>query len=501
MTRAQFLNDLYRRLGSLSREQAEQHLTYYAEMLADRMEEGMTEEEAVASMEDVGTIAQRILQDEGSSKPAAPPKYPSLSGVQPVRAASTAERPNRKLNWRKPAKYALWGLAVLLVAGMLINRFAGGGSENRAKLLEGDASVKEDFPIDRSSSHYGINIGPDGIEIGDGISIGPDGVEIGDGDHGLYVGPDGIEVNGETMDWHGWHNWDDWDDWDNWDSWEEWTDPDDYTFHGTDYDVPASGITDVKIEWTAGLVQIQASDQADSISFYEVSTGELTSKTQLVYKVEDETLHIRFAKPNVTIRDSKMLVAYIPDNWLDELEVETTSAGAAISHLSVESLEVDTTSGCVALSGVSAQSVEVTTTSGDVILDSVTTGTLDMDTTSGNIGGTAVTKELKADTTSGDVTVQAESCTKYRLDSVSGNLCAALMGAGPFDVELETVSGDMILTMPEQLGFSLAFETLSGSIDSGGFSLSGGGGKYVCGSGASQIEVDSVSGSLKLVQS
>ena len=37
MTRVQFLNDLYRRLGGLTQEQAEQHLTYYAEMLADRM--------------------------------------------------------------------------------------------------------------------------------------------------------------------------------------------------------------------------------------------------------------------------------------------------------------------------------------------------------------------------------------------------------------------------------------------------------------------------------
>ena len=34
----------------LTREQAEQHLTYYAEMLADRMEEGMSEEEAVAGI-------------------------------------------------------------------------------------------------------------------------------------------------------------------------------------------------------------------------------------------------------------------------------------------------------------------------------------------------------------------------------------------------------------------------------------------------------------------
>ena len=46
MTRREFLNELYRLLGKMSREEAEQYLTYYAEMLADRMEEGMTEEEA-----------------------------------------------------------------------------------------------------------------------------------------------------------------------------------------------------------------------------------------------------------------------------------------------------------------------------------------------------------------------------------------------------------------------------------------------------------------------
>ena len=63
MTRREFLNELYRRLGKMSREEAEQYLTYYAEMLADRMEEGMTEEEAVASMEDVETIAARIRQE------------------------------------------------------------------------------------------------------------------------------------------------------------------------------------------------------------------------------------------------------------------------------------------------------------------------------------------------------------------------------------------------------------------------------------------------------
>ena len=78
MTRAQFLNDLYHYLRPLGQEQAEQHLTYYAEMLADRMEEGMTEDEAVAGMEDVETIARRILEEEGLpfSSAGAPPEYP-----------------------------------------------------------------------------------------------------------------------------------------------------------------------------------------------------------------------------------------------------------------------------------------------------------------------------------------------------------------------------------------------------------------------------------------
>lgn len=61
MTRKEFLIELDRRLDSLPREDADQYLTYYAEMLADRMEDGMTEEEAVASMERLDTIVNRIL--------------------------------------------------------------------------------------------------------------------------------------------------------------------------------------------------------------------------------------------------------------------------------------------------------------------------------------------------------------------------------------------------------------------------------------------------------
>lgn len=61
MTRIEFLTELDRRLEVLPREEADRHLAYYAEILADRTEDGMTDEEAVASLESLDTIASRIL--------------------------------------------------------------------------------------------------------------------------------------------------------------------------------------------------------------------------------------------------------------------------------------------------------------------------------------------------------------------------------------------------------------------------------------------------------
>lgn len=513
MTRAQFLNDLYRRLGSLSREQAEQHLTYYAEMLADRMEEGMTEAEAVASMEDVETIAQRILQDEGTPNAPAPPKYPAAaSSIRTARPANTPNLPDKKWDWHKPAKYILWGLALLVAGGMLFNRFAGSGSRNGGGQVtdsgaavresirtdyDSGAAVAEDFGTSHDSSHHGISIGPDGIEVGDGLSVGPDGIQIGNGEHGLHVGPNGIEVNGERLDLEDWGDWSDWSDWEVWNG-------TDFSFYGTDYALPAKGIKDVKIEWVSGQVEIQPhmdGETQDYISFHEHSTGELTDRTSLVYEIDDETLYIHFVKPGVTkMRDAKKLVMYLPDNWLDELEVNTTSAGVSIWSLSMEELEVDTFSGGVALSEVYAKSIDISTTSGEVGLSGITADELEVDTTSGSVAGSVGVHELSVDTTSGSVAIDAVSGKSFHLDSVSGELLLTLDGSGPFDVEMDTTSGNMTLCLPGSLGFSLSFDTVSGSVDSGGFSLSGGGGKYACGSGGSQIDVDSVSGNLKFVK-
>ena len=63
MNRYDFLFELKQKLSQLPESETEKHLAYYEEMIDDRIEDGMTEEEAVSSLGDVSVIAERILQD------------------------------------------------------------------------------------------------------------------------------------------------------------------------------------------------------------------------------------------------------------------------------------------------------------------------------------------------------------------------------------------------------------------------------------------------------
>lgn len=63
MTRDEFLNRLGELLACLPADQVEETKQFYAEAIADRMEDGMSEEEAVAAMGAPGEVAEATLDD------------------------------------------------------------------------------------------------------------------------------------------------------------------------------------------------------------------------------------------------------------------------------------------------------------------------------------------------------------------------------------------------------------------------------------------------------
>lgn len=63
MDKRTFLDGLRTALVSLPASEIDKTVAYYEEMIDDRIEDGMSEEEAVASMEPIGVLAQRIIND------------------------------------------------------------------------------------------------------------------------------------------------------------------------------------------------------------------------------------------------------------------------------------------------------------------------------------------------------------------------------------------------------------------------------------------------------
>lgn len=63
MTRDEFLNRLGELLACLPADQVKETQEFYAEVIADRMEDGMTEAEAVAAMGTLGEVAEATLDE------------------------------------------------------------------------------------------------------------------------------------------------------------------------------------------------------------------------------------------------------------------------------------------------------------------------------------------------------------------------------------------------------------------------------------------------------
>jgi uncharacterized membrane protein len=69
MTKLKFLLELEKKLSALSQEDIEERLTFYSEIIEDRVEEGISEEDAVAPIGNIEEIAAQILAEHTAEPP------------------------------------------------------------------------------------------------------------------------------------------------------------------------------------------------------------------------------------------------------------------------------------------------------------------------------------------------------------------------------------------------------------------------------------------------
>ena len=66
MNKQEFIRQLSEKLSGLPQTDIEERLAFYSEMIDDRMEDGISEEEAVLAIGDVDSIARQIIASSGS---------------------------------------------------------------------------------------------------------------------------------------------------------------------------------------------------------------------------------------------------------------------------------------------------------------------------------------------------------------------------------------------------------------------------------------------------
>lgn len=525
MTRAKFLNDLYRRLSVLTPEQAEQHLTYYAEMLADRMEEGMSEAEAVASMEPLDVIAQRILQDEGvPESPPQPPKYPDLPKTDGSRFTKVPDM-SRKGIAKRAALVLLWVVAIAMAISAVGRWRTRHLSSDASETTAVDYGVAEDYAGDweeyaeewadyaeewaeYAEAEWGealysdladlwsIDVTPDGV-FGNCFSLTPGLIFLQDGVHAAQLDADGADLgSARALDW------------------VSLLPEGRYRYEDDIYRLDVGEAQSVNVKWNTGAVQIQGWDE-EYIQFQEFSDTKLKQSQKLEYSVDGDMLNISKGAGL-----DKGLTVWVPTRLLDYLCVETSTADIYCGQLTADqgivqatsgkifvtnaafsTLSVSASSGSADLGCVAAETIGVDTTSGGVCLNAAVAENLSVSTSSGGISGLVAGGSVSMESSSGRITVNAAAVEGLRLDTSSGTVTATLPGDVPTPyVGVDTTSGDVALRLPEEAGFALRFDSSSGYFERGPFSVVRSGDMYVTGSGAHSLmlEVDTTSGSLRL---
>ena len=92
MTKLKFLLELEKKLSALPQEDIEERLTFYSEMIEDRVEEGISEEDAVAQIGDVEEIAEQILADHRVEEPAFVEETVTAEGTPVTEPGQTKRR-------------------------------------------------------------------------------------------------------------------------------------------------------------------------------------------------------------------------------------------------------------------------------------------------------------------------------------------------------------------------------------------------------------------------
>ncbi|MFJ4710674.1 DUF4097 family beta strand repeat-containing protein [Streptomyces sp. NPDC088785] len=189
--------------------------------------------------------------------------------------------------------------------------------------------------------------------------------------------------------------------------------------------------------------------------------------------------------------------------WLDRKGFRR-SAVVTLAVPTGTRVEVGVVGASAVVSGMTGRT-EVKGVTGDTTLVGVT-GPVRTSSVSGSVEAQAVTGDLRFNSVSGDLTVVEGSGSFVKADTVSGSMIVDLDPAGPTDVALTSVSGEIAIRIPHPADTEVEANTASGAVSNAfdGLRVSGQWGAHKItgrlGAGSGRLRATTVSGSIALLR-
>jgi DUF4097 and DUF4098 domain-containing protein YvlB len=184
------------------------------------------------------------------------------------------------------------------------------------------------------------------------------------------------------------------------------------------------------------------------------------------------------------------------------IEVEGVSSDIDIEGSRGASVTAESVSGDVTVAARVSR-LELSSVSGDVEFEGAASRT-SVESVSGDIDLQGLSGEVSISTVSGDAFLVAGSLSRGRFETVSGTLELELSAADGAKVTVQSMNGDVVLTLPEDQQAEFSAQSFSGDIDSAWGEVvheSFGPGshlKQVTGTSGTVIRVESFSGDLRI---
>ncbi len=272
------------------------------------------------------------------------------------------------------------------------------------------------------------------------------------------------------------------------------------------WDPAESEVTGLEVEWVNGTVELKVGS-TEKILITERAGWELKDREKLELSRSGGTLKIKWKDEIFSFglfqNKYKDLVVEVPEavaENLQELFCSTASGDITAEGFHAEEAGFSTASGDLRLTGLSGGEAALSTASGDISLGNVAlTGELSVSTTSGALDSAGVTaEETELSTVSGELAFSGNT-GELHASTVSAQVRAELSQC-PETAEMDSVSGDLVLAVPENEGFEVEYDSVSGGFSSD-FPVTGGTGKSdhaLYGNGKAKFDFSTTSGNMRV---